>query len=134
MSVFIDILRGFMNKKLIFSLLFPAIFALAGFSVVKADEPPPGWLLDAARIKVPEYDVKNVPAVILRKEESVSVAADGTITSTVRYAVRILVREGRGEAMARAIYEKDGGKVREISAWLIRSSGQIKSYGKKETI
>jgi transglutaminase-like putative cysteine protease len=85
-------------------------------------------------MSAPTYEIKDVPAVVLRNEESIVVSSDGTVTRTIRYAVRFLVREGRSEALARAVYATDSEKVRDISAWLIKTSGQPKTYGKKETI
>ncbi len=114
----------------IVAALFFVCFLFAG--VARADDPPPQWLQEAARLSVPKYEVRDVPAVVLRNEESVSVSTDGTVTRTLRFAVRILIREGRDEAIARLSYQTDGEKVRDMNAWLIRSSGPSKSYGKKE--
>jgi len=121
-----------MRKLLIF--LLPALLIVAGSSTVKADDSPPSWVSEAARLKTPDYDIKGLPAVVLRKEESITVESNGTVTRTVRYVVRILVHEGRDEAVAKASYQTDGEKVRDINAWLIRASGQNKSFGKKETL
>ena len=114
---------------LIVALLF---FAVAGYAADGSETP--AWLLESARTQTPSYDIKDVPAVVLRNEENVSVASDGTVTRTVRFAVRFLVREGRGEAVAKAVYATDSEKVRDISAWLIRKGGDVKAYGKKETL
>lgn len=114
-----------------FLILVFFIFETAG---VRADDGPPPWLQEAAKATVPVYDVKDVPAVVLRNEEVVTVSPDGTVLRTTRYAVRILVREGREEAVARVIYQTDSEKVRDINAWLIRRSGPLKSYGKKEIL
>jgi len=102
-------------------------------SSVFADDPPQ-WLLEAARQGVPTYSVKDVPAVVLRNEENVTVSSDGTVVRTTRFAVRILIREGRDEAVARNVYQTDSEKIRDLNAWLIRRSGQPKNYGKKDTI
>jgi hypothetical protein len=48
--------------------------------------------------------------------------------------VRILTREGRSLVTASKVYMTDTGKVREMRAWLIRPSGEIKKYGKDQTI
>jgi hypothetical protein len=112
-------------------LLLLALFLFAGN--IFADEPPQ-WLLDAAKSSIPAYDVKDVPAVVLRNEESVNVSLDGTVTRTMRYAVKVLVREGKSEAVARIVYETDSEKVRDLNAWLIKRVGANKSYGKKEAI
>lgn len=99
--------------------------ALAGDEV-------PVWLQQAAAQKAPAYE-KNVPAVVLHKEANVSVSQEGRIVTTTTYAVRILTREGRSEAVAREGYLTDAGKVREMKAWLIRPDGSVKRYGKDET-
>ncbi|HEY2865906.1 MAG TPA: DUF3857 domain-containing protein [Pyrinomonadaceae bacterium] len=98
-----------------------------------ADEPP-NWLVEAAKLPTPAYDVRDVPAVVLRNEEVVSVGADGTIITTDRIAIRVLTCEGRDYALARAVYETDSEKVTDINAWLVRKTGPMKIYGKKETV
>jgi len=93
----------------------------------------PAWLQQASRAPVPAYE-KDLPAVVLQNEQHVNVSQDGRTTTTTLFAVRILNREGRGYAEAREFYESDAGKVRELHAWLIKSSGQIRKYGKDDTI
>ena len=100
---------------------------------VKADDPP-AWLLDAAKQPTPSFEMKDVPAVVLRNEETVTVNSDGNVVRTLRYAVRILIREGRKEAVARNVYTTDSEKIRDLNAWLIRRTGEPKSFGKKETL
>lgn len=107
------------------ALIATAATALAGDDV-------PAWLQQAAAQKAPAYD-KSVPAVVLLKEANVSVGEDGRIVTTTTYAVRILTREGRREAIAHEGYLTDSGKVREMKAWLIRPDGSFKRYGKDET-
>jgi hypothetical protein len=107
-------------------LLAPAVVRAAGDDL-------PAWLQQAATVSAPTYE-KDVPAVVLQREQHVSVNEDGRITTVTTYAIRILVREGRSFAYAREYYEKDAGKVREIKAWLIRPSGPVKKYGKDDVI
>lgn len=109
------------------------LFLTASAMTALADDVP-SWLQEAARQTNPPYDIKNVPAVILRNEEIVTVGSDGTVTTVKRYAVRFLTREGRREAEAGAVYETDSEKVRDMNAWLLRSKGPTKSYGKKEIV
>lgn len=123
-----------MFQKLLVPFLFLFLCTGLGATAAKADEPVPGWLLEASRLTPPTYEIKNVPAVILRKEESVTIASDGTFTRTTRYAVRIMVREGRSEALARAVYETDSEKIRDMTAWLIKPGAQPRTYGKKDTV
>ncbi|MEP7074495.1 MAG: transglutaminase-like domain-containing protein [Acidobacteriota bacterium] len=121
------------KKKIVISFPFILLLSLAALGG-GGDDTAPGWLQEDSHLKVPSYDVKALPAVILRKEESITIDSNGTVTRTERGAVRFLLHEGRGEALARAVYETDSAKVRDINAWLIKASGQVKSFGKKETL
>lgn len=119
-----------MKKRLIgccFALLLVAAPASA------AGDDVPAWLRQAASASSPTY-AKDVPAVVLLNEQQVTVGADGRVTTVTNYAVRILTREGRGSAFAAMPYKTDTEKVREMRAWLIRPSGQIKSYGKDRVL
>jgi hypothetical protein len=63
------------------------------------------------------------------------VGDDGRVTTTSSYAVRVLTREGREAATVAESYNTaNGGKVRELRAWLIRPDGSVKKYGKDETV
>ncbi|MFT3744045.1 MAG: DUF3857 and transglutaminase domain-containing protein [Pyrinomonadaceae bacterium] len=110
-----------------------ALIVLTFVSAARADDTPQ-WLVEASKLATPTFEMKDVPAVVLRNEETVTVNSDGNILRTVRYAVRILAREGRREATARIVYTTDSEKVRDINAWLIRKAGQPKEFGKKETV
>lgn len=100
---------------------------------VRADDPP-AWLVEASRLPSPTIEMKDVPGVVLRNEETVSVNSDGVIVRTVRFAVRLIVKEGRREAVARVVYTTDSEKVRDLNAWLIQRTGKPKEFGKKETL
>jgi hypothetical protein len=119
-----------MLKKLLVSAL--AAFLLNTIVSAKGDEAP-AWLKQAASASVPAYG-KEVHAVVLHDESRKTVEEDGRIRTVDYFAVRLLSREGRGEAVARATYSTDSEKVKEMRAWLIRPSGEVKSYGKKETV
>jgi hypothetical protein len=106
-------------------------FAAAG--VRASGDDAPMWLQQAAKVSLPAYE-KDLPAVVLQREQHMTVTEDGRITTVTQFAVRILIREGRGYAGAREYYESDAGKVREMHAWLIRPSGQVRKYGKADII
>jgi hypothetical protein len=112
---------------------FVVLTLLVSAVAAMADAPPP-WLTQAAGFPTPPFEIKDVPAVVLLNDERVSVGSDGTVVRTLRYAVRILVREGRDEAVARAVYTTGTERVRSINAWLIPRGGVPRAYGKKETI
>ena len=89
----------------------------------------PGWMRDAATSKTPAYGEK-VAGVVLLDERIVKVEDDGRIITNTRYVVRILTREGRGHAAASQVYLPGTGKVREMRAWMIHPSGEVKQYEK----
>lgn len=113
------------------ALLFLFLLSAASGPVFADDAPD--WLRRAAMIQVPTFD-KKVSSVVLVDDSAMIVSEDGRLTTVSTYAVRILNREGRDEAVAAVGYETDTGKVRDFHAWLIRPSGQVKSYGKDEII
>ena len=117
-----------------FRVLIPTFFVLLAIvpAVAAAGDEAPSWLKEAATVQVPTYD-KDVPAVVLRREQTTTVGNDGKITTTTMFAVRILTREGRQFARAVEMYLTKTGKVREMTAWLIRPNGFVKKFGKDQT-
>lgn len=110
----------------IFSVLFLTLNFYAGDEV-------PSWMRQANQLTVPTYD-KDVPAVVLHDEEQVSLGADGKLVTIENYAVKLINREGRNFAVARAFYLVSSGKVRDIQGWLLRPNGTVKYYDKKTII
>ena len=119
-----------MLKRLLVSVCLAACLQAA--AAAKGDEAP-AWLRQAVSITVPAYG-KDVHAVTLHHEARKTVEEDGRITTVTYYAVRILTREGRRYAEAIEGYNNGSGKVKEMRAWLIRPSGEVRAYGKKEII
>ena len=115
------------------TILCGVLLLAAGTTLGAPAEEAPGWLRQAAALKVPEYD-KEVPAVVLRNDQEVVVSGDGRVTTTTTYAVRILTRDGREYAQAVERYLTNSSKINELHAWLIRPSGLVKKYGKDETL
>ena len=115
-----------MNATLLLLLSFGCVSAAPG------DETP-AWLQQAAAIKLPTYD-KEVTAAILLQDSTVTIDSDGRVNEVYNFAVRILRKEGRDYAAGHAIYIPDVSKVKELRAWLIRPSGEVKRYGKDETV
>ena len=98
-----------------------------------AGDDAPAWLRQAANLTIPTYD-KDVTAVVLVDDGTISVSDDGRVLKVYNFAVRILRRDGRGYAQARVGYVPESGKVKELRAWLIRGDGEVKRYGKDETL
>ena len=117
------------NNSVRFILL--TLLALAAPSTFADDAP--AWLRQAASVTPPAYD-KDVPGVVLLNEQQVSVEGDNKLVSTENWAFKILTRDGRRWAMATAFYLVSEGKVRDISAWMIRPDGTVKHYDKKTVI
>ncbi|GAC1446697.1 MAG: hypothetical protein NVSMB56_07840 [Pyrinomonadaceae bacterium] len=113
------------------AVIFLTFTAQTRAAIVSNDDAP-AWLRQAALIPTPALDVKDVPALVLHDEGMTTVNADGYITMTANFAIRVLTREGREFASAGAFYRTDGDKVREIRAWLIRVNGTVKKYDKNE--
>jgi len=112
-------------------LLIAGCVILGASPLVFAGDDVPSWLRQAAAQEVPAYD-KDVQAVVLVNEQRVTVSADGQVSTERTFAVRILTHEGRGNAVAAVPYLTDSGKVRDMHAWLIRASGEVKRFGKDE--
>ncbi|MBK6798728.1 MAG: DUF3857 domain-containing protein [Acidobacteria bacterium] len=104
-----------------------------GGGTVRSAEDVPAWLRQAAAVSHPAYD-KDVRAVVLLNEGRRVVDDDGKMTFTQLYAVKILTREGRSRAVARTVYTTDFEKVKEMRAWLIRPGGEVRRYGKDQTL
>lgn len=116
--------------------MFGRLFALgcvlaATATMAIAGDNVPAWLQQAAAANVPSYE-KDVTAVVLLNEQEVLVNSDGKLTVTRTYAVRILVREGRSNAVAAVPYLTGSGKVKDFHAWLIKPAGEVKRFGKDE--
>jgi len=119
-----------MFPRLIISISF--VFLLCT-NLSATVENVPDWLRQAASVSAPGYE-KDVPAVVLRDEQQVTLGSDGKLVTTENYAVKLLTREGKSFAVARAFYLVSAGKVRNIEGWLIRPDGTTKVYDKKKIL
>lgn len=117
----------------LFRIIFLCLAVALMSAAARAGDDAPAWLRQAAAAAAPVYE-KNVPAVVLLDESKVAVDESGKVTTTNRYAVKILTREGRNEATAKEVYNTSTGKVREMRAWVVRPSGEVKKYGNNEVI
>src|SRR5690606_32277139 len=124
-------MKIFTRSQQIIALFAFLVLGLAG-SVSAADAPE--WVTQAARSSIPTYDVKNIPAVVLLSDYAVSVDPSGKISTTERYAIKILTNEGRKEAIARGFYLTTGSKVTDIDAWLLPPDGKVQRFDKKSIL
>ncbi|HSO75562.1 MAG TPA: DUF3857 domain-containing protein, partial [Blastocatellia bacterium] len=117
---------------IIAALVNCCVFAHVRVPVVSADGAP-AWLQQAAAPSPHQYG-KNVPGAVLLAEQNDKVDDSGRLTTVRRFAVRILSNEGRGEARAIAVYRTDTGKIKEMRAWMISPSGEVKKYEKEDIV
>lgn len=117
-----------MSRRMLCSIL---CFACGASGMAAADAP--AWLRQLS-VAAPAEELKSAQAVVLLDERSVRVGADGHWVTESRRAVRIQSRQAADEALARQVYNTDSQKVGDLNAWLILPSGEVKKYGKKETI
>ena len=119
------------DMKLFVVTILGLLFVVAPAKAAVAGDEAPPWVQQAAAMKVPAYD-KDVPAVVLVNERITTIDGDGRINETVNYAVRILQREGREYASGHVLYLTDGGKVKDLRAWLVRPNNQTRRYGNND--
>jgi hypothetical protein len=124
------ILRNFRSRMLAAAVITAASTVVA-FGLDEKDVP--AWLQQAAKSSAPAYD-KEVPAVVLHNDQAVNVSADGTMTVTTYYAVKLLNRNGRAVADAAAGYLQSSSKVKDIRGWLMRADGSVKFFGKDKVV
>lgn len=120
------------TRFLVFTLLI-CVLLVSSVVVAFAGDEPPSWLKQAALSKLPSFD-KDVTAVVLHKEENVTLDSGGNLITVERYAVRIVTREGRREAVGIGFYLSNFSQIKDMDGWLIAPGGTVKFYGKKEII
>ena len=120
-------------RPLVTLFLIIVFFAGTNFALNSGDKAAPVWLQQASKTVVPPYQ-KDVPAVVLHKEQTVNVGADGLLTITSYYAVRLLTRSGKRYADGSAGYLTSSSKVKDIYGWLIKLDGTAKFYGKDKVL
>jgi hypothetical protein len=118
--------------RTIYNIAFVLGVAFAMVVPAFADDAP-GWLQQAASVTPGTYE-RSVNAVVLLKEETVSLDGSGRLVTSDKYAVKILTRQGRKEAVAIAPYLSNFTAVKDFQAWLITPGGTVTSYGKKDVI
>src|SRR2546428_7756347 len=124
--------REFRIMRLRFLSLVLGFLASVASASAHSDDAP-AWLRQAAALTTPPYE-KSVPAVVLVDDGTITIGDDGKVSKVYNFAVRILRHEGRAYAVGRVGYVPDSGKVRELHAWLIRANGQLKHFGKDDTL
>lgn len=117
--------------KVLLCFLF-LMLSVTSLNAAPVDDTP-AWLQKAIAIKLPTYD-KDVPAVVLVDDLTTTLESDGRLTEVYNFAVRVLRREGREYASGHVGYNPEIGKVKDFRAWLVRTGGEIKKYGKDDIV
>lgn len=124
----------FKNAHIIrLSALAASLFTVLALPHSAIADEVPLWLRQAATAQA-AIDSQTIPAIVLLKEQSIKVDASGRVTTTQRFAVRVLTNEGRGEAVASVLYNKDTASVRAMRAWVIRPSEEVKRFDKERVL
>ncbi|NDD64244.1 MAG: DUF3857 domain-containing protein, partial [Acidobacteria bacterium] len=91
----------------------------------------PVWLKGAMGVDAGEV-AREAAAVVVHDEGYWEIASDGTMKIRLRYAVKILKKEGRSEAEVDHYYNRDYTQIRDFTVWLIRPGGGMTEYGAKQ--
>src|SRR6478672_5772269 len=121
-----------MHRNLLITSL---VVILVGFGKIYAagGDDAPDWLRQLASQNPGSFE-KAIKAVVLLKEETITLNGGNRMVTTDRYAVRVLTREGRKEAVAVIPYLSNFTDVRDFQGWLLAPGGTVTSYGKKDII
>ena len=112
------------------ALVLASAFALAPRAAAKFSIPP--WLAEASKRAAPAD--KDTSAVVLHDESVVTVSPNGRESTTNTRAVRIVTRDGRGEAVVAIPYDTSSEKITAFKAWLVQPDGGGKTYGVKDAV
>lgn len=115
-----------MYKRFSICLVLIAASAFAG-------ESAPDWVREVATRQLPAYSA-DVRTATLVDEMTTTARPDGSTLTHIRYAIRIISREGAGRAVAAAPYFRKVSKIQNLQAWLIMADGSVRAYGKKDVL
>src|SRR5689334_16057768 len=121
----------YIGRRLFFCLILFA--SLGATRSANAGDDVPAWVRQAVSTRAPAYG-KKIPAVVLLNEKSIKVEEDGKVTTSKRYAIRILTNEGKSAARGSVFYITESSKVKDMKGWLLRPTEQVKKYGKDEIL
>jgi hypothetical protein len=114
-----------------FLLVFLAVQVGAAFAHARVTAPD--WV-NAIAAKPASFDYGKAATAVLLDEDDIVVGRDGTFIHHVRIVRRLLTADGKEKAMAVLGYNTSSHRIQSFQAWLIRPTGDVLAYGKKETI
>ena len=123
------------SARVVRLILFLVIGLVLKIGVVSAygRATAPDWV--SALVAKPEsFNYGPAFTAVLLDEAVIDVSRDGTYTRRVRFMRRILKIDGKEEAKATVGYQADSDRIKSFQAWLVRPSGEVMVYGKKDAI
>lgn len=116
-----------LRPTLLLTILIVAAVGLLGKSTA------PDWV-KAAADQPASFNYGKANAAVLLDEASIEIDVRGSFTERKRWVVRLINRDGKTHAVAQVPYNAVSSRVKSLKAWLIRPSGEVVTYGSKETI
>ncbi|MGC4071706.1 MAG: DUF3857 domain-containing protein [Nibricoccus sp.] len=108
-------------------LLLPVCFAVPAFAK------PPAWVTTLAS-KPASMKYGDASHAVLLDEVDLVLDKNGVITKRTRFAIRVITKDGRDDAVAQLAYDTSLDRVKSFQAWLIPATGTPIDYGKKHTV
>jgi transglutaminase-like putative cysteine protease len=102
------------------------------FGPAYAADDVPAWIKEAAAFAVPGYPAK-VTSVVLFREETVTVEADGKRVMHERGAIKVLQPNG-DRIEAYRTYNNKNGRIRDFQGWLVPPTGRPVPYAKNRIV
>ena len=94
---------------------------------------PPEWLAEVAgRAGTMEYE--DASHVVLLDDCHLTLDKNGVVTRRIRYAIRVLTRDGREAAIAVVPYQTSSDKVKSFQAWTLPKAGKPIEYSRKRVL
>ncbi|HNX05866.1 MAG TPA: DUF3857 domain-containing protein, partial [Opitutales bacterium] len=91
----------------------------------------PEWLRTAMSRPVGDF-AKDAAAVRIVNWTNTQYEVDGTESSEVRSATRILTMDGAEFAEASIIFNRKSDTIRDLKAWLVLPNGEVRQYSDKD--
>jgi hypothetical protein len=92
----------------------------------------PEWMRGLVNVPLPAYDEKT-DAVLLYREESITVVSADKIKEQVRVAYKILRRSGRDYGIVAVVFNPEK-KITHLRGWCIPAQGNIYEVKDKEAV
>ncbi len=110
-----------------------AVFLFTATAAISTPVKVPKWLLDEISRPFPSYPPET-NAVVLLAEQTTLVSSKGTLLTTYRRATKVLRPGGVEKARSLVRYEAFNVKVRSMTGWVIKPTGEPRQATMKQAI